>query len=72
MVDVTSQTQIIREAPDLEAEKLGLIDSAKALVAKGINLPIQQVAGMTDQQKDAIKMAETWCEENDIEFEWKN
>jgi hypothetical protein len=57
MVDTTSQTQIIREAPDLEAEKLGLIDSAKALVAKGVNLPIQQVAEMTDQQKEAIKMA---------------
>jgi hypothetical protein len=57
MVDVTSQTQIIREAPDLEAEKLGLIDSAKALVQKGIDLPLQQVADMTPQQIEAIKMA---------------
>jgi hypothetical protein len=57
MVDTTTQVQVIREAPDLEAEKLGLIDSAKALVEKGVNLPTQQVAELTDQQKNAIAMA---------------
>jgi len=57
MAEVTSQQQIVSESPELEAEKLGLIAEAKKVAAKPINLPDYQVAGMTDQQRDAIKMA---------------
>lgn len=45
--------QFVREAPDIEAYKLGLMKSAQALQAP--TLPDYQVAAMTDQQKAAIK-----------------
>ena len=40
-------TQIAREAPDIEARKLGLIDSAKALAEKPLTLPEYTLAGFT-------------------------
>ena len=49
--------QVIREEPRIEAYKLGLLQSAKALVDQGINLPVQQVAGMTDLQRAAMAQA---------------
>lgn len=45
--------QFVREAPDIEAYKLGLMQSAKALAAP--TLPAYQVAGMTDQQLTALE-----------------
>lgn len=45
--------QFVREAPDIEAYKLGLMQSAKALAAP--TLPAYQVAGMTDQQLAALQ-----------------
>ena len=42
------QTQITREAPDLEARRLGLIDSAKALTEKPITLPAYTLAGFQE------------------------
>mgnify|MGYP003334551268 FL=1 len=45
--------QFVREAPDIEAYKLGLMQSAKALAAP--TLPAYQVAGMTDQQIAALQ-----------------
>jgi hypothetical protein len=45
--------QFVREAPDIEAYKLGLMKSAQALQAP--TLPDYKVAGMTDQQTAAIK-----------------
>jgi len=44
--------QFVREAPDIEAYKLGLMKSAQALQAP--TLPDYQVAAMTDQQNAAI------------------
>jgi len=44
--------QYVREAPDIEAYKIGLMKSAQALQAP--TLPDYQVAAMTDQQKQAI------------------
>jgi len=44
--------QYVREAPDIEAYKLGLMKSAQALTMP--KLPDYQIAGMTDQQKAAI------------------
>ena len=44
--------QYVREAPDIEAYKLGLMQSAQALQMP--NLPAYQVAGMTDQQIAAL------------------
>ena len=47
MVEKTIQEQIVREAPEIEALKLGLIQSAKDLSDTQIQLPEQQIAGLT-------------------------
>jgi len=57
MVEKTES--IVREAPDIEAYKIGLLDSAQALASQGIQLPPQQIAGMTDLQKSALANAGT-------------
>ena len=49
--------QIVREAPEIEAYKLGLLESAKALGDFNVNLPVQQIAGMTDLQRAAMQQA---------------
>jgi len=49
--------QIVREAPEIEAYKLGLLASGKALGDYGIQLPAQQIAGMTDLQRAALGQA---------------
>ena len=54
MVDI--QEYINREAPDIEARKLGLIDTAKALAEKGYTLPDFQLAGLTPEQLQAIQL----------------
>lgn len=51
MADITEQ--IVREAPDIEAYKLGLMKSAQALTPP--QLPAYQVAGMSPQQQAAIE-----------------
>lgn len=48
--------QFVREAPDIEAYKLGLMQSAQAL--KPPTLPDYQIAGMTPQQTEAIKQGQ--------------
>ena len=55
MVDV--QEYINREAPDIEARKLGLIDTAKALTEKGYMLPPNILAGLTPEQQRAFQLA---------------
>ena len=54
MVDI--QEYINREAPDIEARKLGLMDTAKALTEQGYTLPDYILAGLTQAQKDAIAL----------------
>lgn len=51
MAEITEQ--IVREAPEIEKIKLGLLQSAKALPAP--NLPAYQVAGMAPEQIDALR-----------------
>jgi hypothetical protein len=48
----STQTQVVREAPEIEALKLGLMKSAQALPMA--ELPAYQVAGMSSAQQDAI------------------
>jgi hypothetical protein len=63
MADVLSQSQFIREAPEIEAQKLGLLESAKAQVdatnlaaSQGNFLtPNYQIAGMSGNQINAIR-----------------
>ena len=55
MVETTEQ--IVREAPEIEAYKLGLLKSAKSLADKAVSLPKQQVAAMSGLQQEAINRA---------------
>lgn len=52
MAEVTEQ--IVREAPEIEAYKLGLMQSAKALADAPPKLPAYQVQGMVQNQLDAL------------------
>lgn len=52
MSETSTQTQIVREAPEIEALKLGLMKSAQALPMP--DLPSYQIAGMSTGQQDAI------------------
>jgi len=52
MAEVTEQ--IVREAPDIEAYKLGLLKSAKAQAESKVDLPAYQVQGLTQAQRDAL------------------
>lgn len=52
MAEITEQ--IVREAPEIEKIKLGLLESAKALQAP--QLPSYQVAGMTPEQVGALRL----------------
>jgi hypothetical protein len=55
MAEITEQ--IVREAPEIEAYKLGLLESAKKLADQPITLPTYQVAGMSGLQEQAIQQA---------------
>jgi len=54
---MATETQIIREAPEVEAYKLGLLEDAKKLADQEINIPIQSIADMSGLQTDAIAAA---------------
>lgn len=64
MADTTSTEQIVREAPDIEQYKVGLLGSAKGLIdAANINAlsgnyltPDYEVAGMSPDQLTALQM----------------
>ena len=54
---MATNTEIVREAPEIEAYKLGLLKSAKGLADTPITLPIQQIAEMSGLQDTAIAAA---------------
>ena len=54
---MATQTEIVREAPEIEAYKLGLLKSAKQLADQPITLPTQQVAEMSALQQQAAAAA---------------
>jgi hypothetical protein len=58
MAERTIQEQIVREAPEIEALKLGLIKSAKDLADVGIQLPEQQIAALSGLQTQAHEAAQ--------------
>jgi hypothetical protein len=55
MAEITEQ--IVREAPQIEAYKLGLLESAKKLSETPLTLPAYQVAGLTQDQVSAANLA---------------
>ena len=58
MAEPTITEQIVREAPEIEALKLGLINSAKDLSDISIQLPERQVAGLTSLQQQAATLGQ--------------
>ena len=56
---MATDTQIQREAPDIEARKLGLIDTAKALTEQGYTLPDYLLAQLTPEQQQAFGLAKS-------------
>ena len=56
MAEVTEQ--IVREAPEIEAYKLGLLKSAKELADQPITLPQQQIAEQSFLQQEAARLAQ--------------
>lgn len=57
MAETTIQEQIVREAPAIEKAKVDLLASAASLAQKPVDIPAMQMAGMTPQQIDAVRMA---------------
>ena len=55
MADITEQ--IVREAPEIEAYKVGLLQSAKGLADTPVNIPGAQVAGFSPDQIAAFEQA---------------
>ena len=56
MAEVTEQ--IVRESPQIEAYKLGLLEAAKRQIAQPLAIPAYQVAGMSPEQVTASQMAQ--------------
>ena len=59
MADVTVQEQIVREAPEIEAYKLGLLQSAKGLADIPVPIPEREFVAPTALQNAAITTAQT-------------
>jgi len=57
MVETTKQEYITRESDEIEGYKLGLLDAAKKVSEQAIDIPAMQIAGMSPQQQDALRMA---------------
>lgn len=56
MADTITE-QIVREAPQIEALKLGLMEQAKTLTGEPVTIPAYQVAGLTPDQLQAQELA---------------
>jgi len=54
------QTQIIREAPGIEERKLELMDMARQVAGKPINLPDYQVSGLGALEQQGMNLAANW------------
>ena len=53
----TTNVQTLREAPEIEARRLGLMDAATELAKKQTTLPAYQVAAMTTPETEARTLA---------------
>jgi hypothetical protein len=57
MADITYTGQIVREAPEIEAYKLGLVESARQLSQQPMYIPATEAAGLSPTQVQAIDFA---------------
>ena len=53
----TFQEQVVREAPEIEAYKLGLMELAKQRASTAVSLPAVRAASLTPQQIQALQMS---------------
>jgi hypothetical protein len=53
--NATITEQIVREAPEVEAYKLGLLEAAKTATKSPLDLPLQTVAGLSPLELQAIR-----------------
>lgn len=60
MAEVTYAGQIVREAPEIEAYKLGLLKAAQQQIAQPTSMPAYQAAGLSDLQQSAIGTASAY------------
>ena len=54
---IETTKQIVSESPEVEAYKLALLDAAKGLTDQPINLPLQQIAGLSPLERSAMGLA---------------
>ena len=57
MAETTIQEQIVREAPEIEAYKIGLLESARQLAQQPMMLPATEAAGLSPTEIQAIDFA---------------
>jgi len=57
MVERTYSESVVREAPEIEAYKLGLLESGHTLASKGLDLPDQQIAALSALEQQAVGQA---------------
>ena len=57
MADVTYTGQIVREAPEVEAYKLGLLQEGQRLYQQPLNLPAVEAAALSGTEQQAIDLA---------------
>jgi len=57
MADVTYTGQIVREAPEVEAYKLGLLQEAQRLYQQPMTLPAVEAAGLSGTELQSIDLA---------------
>lgn len=58
MAESSTQTQIIKEDPEIEAYRIGLLNSAKNLVSSPTTIPANQVAGLSPFEQQAMSLAQ--------------
>jgi hypothetical protein len=55
--NIDTSTQIVREAPEIEAYKLGLLQEAQGLYNEPLNLPAYEAAGLSGSTLQGIDLA---------------
>jgi hypothetical protein len=58
MAETTIQEQIVKENPQIEAYRIGLLESAKNLVKTPTTIPAYQVAGLSPYEIQAMSLAQ--------------
>ena len=60
--EITYAGQIVAEAPEIQAYKIGLLEAAKNQIAQPITLPAYQSAGLSDLQKTATGVGQAYAD----------